>query len=110
MIPTSLIFHINANLFKPHIQRLESRLREALLKVARVGKRYAARPGKALHCEIDEKRYVTRSGEKDCVMTKITAADENIFLISILGGRGVLPKKMDRGVQPASQNPYLIYE
>ena len=26
------------------------------------------------------------------------------------GGGGVLPKKMGRGVRPASQNPYPIYE
>ena len=25
-------------------------------------------------------------------------------------GGGVLPKKMDRGVRPASQNPYPIYD
>ena len=30
--------------------------------------------------------------------------------IKIPGGGGVLPKKMGRGVRPASQNPYPIYE
>ena len=27
-----------------------------------------------------------------------------------LGGGGVLPQKLDRGVWPASQNPYPIYD
>ena len=26
------------------------------------------------------------------------------------GGGGILPKKLDRGVRPASQNPYPIYD
>ena len=31
-------------------------------------------------------------------------------LASTPRGGGVLPKKMGRGVRPASQNPYPIYE
>ena len=30
--------------------------------------------------------------------------------VATWGGRGVLPEKLGGGVQPASQNPYPIYD
>ena len=42
--------------------------------------------------------------------SKLTCAEPNNYLGQPPGGGGVLAEKLGRGVQPASQNPYPIYD